>query len=36
MGKQMTELLKGTLEGIVLALLAVQPDHLVHPGPRLG
>jgi len=27
MGKQMTELLKGTLEGIVLALLAVQPAY---------
>ncbi len=27
MGKQMTELLKGTLEGIVLALLSVQPAY---------
>jgi PadR family transcriptional regulator PadR len=27
MGKQMTEMLKGTLEGIVLALLAVQPAY---------
>ena len=27
MGKQMTEMLKGTLEGIVLAHLAVQPAY---------
>ncbi|MGR2751872.1 PadR family transcriptional regulator [Agromyces arachidis] len=27
MGKQMTEMLKGTLEGIVLALLASQPAY---------
>ena len=27
MGKQMTELLKGTLEGIVLAILAAQPAY---------
>ncbi|WP_394555011.1 PadR family transcriptional regulator [Agromyces sp. MMS24-JH15] len=27
MGKQMTEMLKGTLEGIVLALLAIQPAY---------
>ncbi|NVJ08004.1 PadR family transcriptional regulator [Myxococcus sp. AM001] len=27
MGKQMTEMLKGTLEGIVLALLSVQPEY---------
>ncbi|WP_315835189.1 PadR family transcriptional regulator [Bradyrhizobium prioriisuperbiae] len=27
MGKQMTEMLKGTLEGIVLALLSVQPAY---------
>ena len=27
MGKQMTEMLKGTLEGIVLALIAVQPAY---------
>ncbi|WP_084079003.1 PadR family transcriptional regulator [Demequina sp. NBRC 110057] len=27
MGKQMTEMLKGTLEGIVLALLAVSPAY---------
>ncbi|AUI51798.1 PadR family transcriptional regulator [Arthrobacter crystallopoietes] len=27
MGKQMTEMLKGTLEGIVLATLAVQPAY---------
>lgn len=27
MGKQMTEMLKGTLEGIVLALLAVRPAY---------
>lgn len=27
MAKQMTEMLKGTLEGIVLALLAVQPAY---------
>ena len=27
MGKQMTEMLKGTLEGIVLAVLAVQPAY---------
>lgn len=27
MGKQMTEMLKGTLEGIVLALLAQQPAY---------
>ncbi len=27
MGKQMTEILKGTLEGIVLALLAEQPAY---------
>ena len=27
MGKQMTEMLKGTLEGIVLALLAEQPAY---------
>ncbi|MFD6056283.1 PadR family transcriptional regulator [Agromyces sp. NPDC060279] len=27
MGKQMTEMLKGTLEGIVLAIIAVQPAH---------
>jgi len=27
MGKQMTEMLKGTLEGIVLAILTVQPAH---------
>ncbi|WP_111719874.1 PadR family transcriptional regulator [Homoserinimonas sp. OAct 916] len=27
MGKQMTEMLKGTLEGMVLAILAVQPAH---------
>ena len=27
MGKQMTEMLKGTLEGIVLALLATQPAY---------
>lgn len=27
MGKQMTEMLKGTLEGIVLALLAAQPAY---------
>lgn len=27
MGKQMTEMLKGTLEGVVLALLAVQPAY---------
>jgi PadR family transcriptional regulator PadR len=26
-GKQMTEMLKGTLEGIVLAILSVQPAH---------
>ena len=27
MGKQMTELLKGTLEGIVLAILSLQPAY---------
>ena len=27
MGRQMTEMLKGTLEGIVLALLSVQPAY---------
>ncbi|MCT9626030.1 PadR family transcriptional regulator PadR [Arthrobacter sp. SORGH_AS 212] len=27
MGKQMTEMLKGTLEGIVLAILATQPAY---------
>ena len=27
MGKQMTEMLKGTLEGIVLAILSVQPAY---------
>ncbi|MDC5698097.1 PadR family transcriptional regulator [Intrasporangium calvum] len=27
MGKQMTEMLKGTLEGIVLAILGVQPAY---------
>ena len=27
MGKQMTEMLKGTLEGIVLAILAAQPAY---------
>ena len=27
MGKQMTEMLKGTLEGIVLAILVVQPAY---------
>lgn len=27
MGKQITEMLKGTLEGIVLAILAVQPAY---------
>ncbi|TRY20085.1 PadR family transcriptional regulator [Tessaracoccus rhinocerotis] len=27
MGKQMTEMLKGTLEGIILALLAVRPAY---------
>lgn len=27
MGKQMTEMLKGTLEGIVLAILCVQPAY---------
>src|SRR6478672_12289604 len=27
MGKQMTEMLKGTLEGVVLALLALQPAY---------
>ncbi|NVJ14024.1 PadR family transcriptional regulator [Myxococcus sp. AM010] len=27
MGKQMTEMLKGTLEGLVLALLSVQPEY---------
>ncbi|HEY8700915.1 MAG TPA: PadR family transcriptional regulator [Arthrobacter sp.] len=27
MGKQMTEMLKGTLEGVVLAILAVQPAY---------
>ena len=27
MGKQMTEMLKGTLEGIVLAILAVRPAY---------
>ena len=27
MGKQMTEILKGTLEGIVLAILAVRPAY---------
>ncbi|MGR0219943.1 PadR family transcriptional regulator [Agromyces sp. ZXT2-6] len=27
MGKQMTELLKGTLEGIVLAILAMEPAY---------
>jgi PadR family transcriptional regulator PadR len=27
MGKQMTEMLKGTLEGIVLAILTVQPAY---------
>ncbi|UWX98497.1 PadR family transcriptional regulator [Arthrobacter zhaoxinii] len=27
MGKQMTEMLKGTLEGIVLAILAVEPAY---------
>jgi PadR family transcriptional regulator len=27
MGKQMTEMLKGTLEGVVLALLAMQPAY---------
>ena len=27
MGKQMTEMLKGTLEGIVLAILALQPAY---------
>lgn len=27
MGKQMTEMLKGTLEGIVLAILSVRPAH---------
>lgn len=27
MGKQITELLKGTLEGIVLAILALRPAH---------
>jgi len=26
-GKQMTEMLKGTLEGIVLAILAVRPEY---------
>ncbi|MFY2563672.1 PadR family transcriptional regulator [Corallococcus terminator] len=27
MGKQMTEMLKGTLEGIVLAILSAQPEY---------
>ncbi|MCP3167805.1 hypothetical protein [Myxococcus qinghaiensis] len=27
MGNQMTEMLKGTLEGIVLAILAVRPEY---------
>ena len=27
MGKQMTEMLKGTLEGVILAFLAVQPAY---------
>lgn len=27
MGKQMTEMLKGTLEGIILAILSVQPAY---------
>ncbi|WP_297083994.1 PadR family transcriptional regulator [uncultured Demequina sp.] len=27
MGKQMTEMLKGTLEGVVLAILALQPAY---------
>ena len=27
MGKQMTEMLKGTLEGMILAILAVQPAY---------
>ena len=27
MGKQMTEMLKGTLEGIVLAILSMRPAH---------
>jgi len=27
MGKQMTEMLKGTLEGLVLAILAARPAH---------
>lgn len=27
MGKQMTEMLKGTLEGVVLAIVAVQPAY---------
>lgn len=27
MGKQMTEMLKGTLEGIVLAILAIEPAY---------
>ena len=27
MGKQMTELLKGTLEGVVLAVLSIQPAY---------
>ena len=27
MGKQMTEMLKGTLEGIVLAILSGRPAH---------
>lgn len=27
MGKQMTELLKGTLEGLVLAILSIRPAH---------
>jgi len=34
-GKQMTELLKGTLEGIVLAILSVQPAYGYEMTARL-
>ena len=36
MGKQMTEMLKGTLEGIVLAVLAVQPAYGYEITARLA
>ncbi|ALE06297.1 PadR family transcriptional regulator [Arthrobacter sp. ERGS1:01] len=35
MGKQMTEMLKGTLEGIVLAILAVRPAYGYETTARL-